>query len=146
LITIKPILIKTLYTKKKQNEISMKKIVFVALAIGFILFGVDAYLQSRPAPKNERIYKEIKQFSPYYLDKRFGGLQIMSKADKEFKEKPSNMEVFHRLEYLEKKWGSTHLKLESDVLIIHNNAGEILKKMTLQNEDEIQFIHTFYGI
>ncbi len=124
----------------------MKKIVFIALGIGFLLFGIDAYLQSKPAPKNKRIYQEIKQFSPYYLDKRFGGLQIMSKSDTEFKEKPSNMEVFHRLEFLEKKWGKTHLTLENDVLIIHDDTGSVLKNITLKNEDEKQFVHTFYGL
>jgi len=124
----------------------MKKILFIALSIGFILFGVDAYIQSRPTPKNTRIYQEIKKFSPYYLDKRFGGLQIMSKADKEFKEKPSNMQVFHRLEFLEKKWGKDHLKIENGVLIIHDKKGEVLKSITLKNEDEKQFVHTFYGI
>jgi len=124
----------------------MKKILFIALAIGFILFGIDAYIQSKPTPKNERIYQEVKEFSPYYLDKRFGGLQIMSKTDKEFKEKPSNMEVFHRLEYLEKKWGKTHLKLENGVLVIHGDTGEVLKSVTLKSKDEIQFVHTFYGI
>jgi hypothetical protein len=124
----------------------MKKIVFIALGIGFILFGIDAYIQSKPSPKNERIYQAVKQFSPYYLDKRFGGLQIMSKVDETFKEKPSNMEVFHRLEFLEKKWGKNHLKIENGVLIIHNDAGKTLKNVTLKDEDEKQFLHRFYGI
>jgi len=124
----------------------MKKILFLALAIGFILFGIDAYLQSRPTPKNERIYNEIKQFSPYYLDKRFGGLQIMSKTDKAFKEKPSNMQVFHRLETLEQKWGKSHLKIENNILIIHDDKGGVLKSITLKHKDERDFLHTFYGI
>ena len=104
-----------------------------------------AFQEAKPTPKAP-IYKEIQKYSPYYIDKRFGGLQIMSKQDKEFKEKPSNMEVFHRLESLEKKWGQTHLKIEENVLIIHDDAGSVLKRVTLENPDESTFVHTYYGI
>jgi len=124
----------------------MKKLVFIALGIGFILFGINAYLQSKPSPKNRRIYQAVQEFSPYYLDKRFGGLQIMSKTDKEFKEKPSNMEVFHRLEFLEKRWGEKHLTLEKDMLVIHGDKGEVLKRITLKNGEEKNFVHTYYGL
>jgi hypothetical protein len=124
----------------------MKKILFIALGLGFLFFGVSAYLQSKPAPKNERIYQLIKPYSPYYLDKRFGGLQIMSKEDKEFKEKPNNMEVFHRLEALEKKWGKSHLVLQGESLNIKDNNNSVSKTIPLENQKELDFIHAFYGI
>ena len=73
---------------------SFKKYLPVALVLGFILFGLDAFFQSKPSSKNKRIYKTVQKYSPYYLDKRFGGLQIMSKEDPEFKEKPNNMTLF----------------------------------------------------
>ena len=124
----------------------MKKILFIALSLGFIFFGISAYIQSKPAPKNERIYKIIKQHSPYYLDKRFGGLQIMSREDKAFKEKPSNMEVFHRLEALEKKWGNSHLEIRKSTLTIKDNNGTVIKTIPFENQQEIDFVHAFYSI
>jgi len=124
----------------------MKKILFIALGVGFILFGISAYLQSKPSPKSERIYKIIKQYSPYYLDKRFGGLQIMNKEDKSFKEKPDNMEVFHRLESLEKIWGKQHLILNDTTLLIKDNNGTVVKTIPLRDQKEIHFVKFYYDI
>ena len=124
----------------------MKKILFIALGIGFLFFGISAYLQSKPSPKNTRIYTLIKQYSPYYLDKRFGGLQIMSKENKAFKEKPDNMEVFHRLESLEKAWGKRHLKIDNSQLSITDNNGSIITTIPLKNRDEVDFVHRYYGL
>jgi hypothetical protein len=124
----------------------MKKILFIALGLGFLLFGVDVYLQGRPTPKNKRIYQAIQPYNPYYLEKRFGGLQIRSKTDKEYKEKPKNIDVFHRLESLEKSWAKTHLTLSGSTLVIRDKAGKTLKKIELKTPDEKRFIHTFYGL
>ncbi len=124
----------------------MKKLLFIALGLGFLFFGIGAYLQSKPSPKNARIYALIKQYSPYYLDKRFGGLQIMSKEDKTFKEKPDNMEVFHRLESLEKAWGKTHLKMDNSQLSVTDNNGTILTTFPLKNQEEVDFVHRYYGL
>ena len=124
----------------------MKKILFIALAVGFLLFGVSAYLQSKPSAKNSRIYNVVKKYSPYYLDKRFGGLEILNREDKEFKEKPTNMKVFHRLEELEKKWAKEHLKLENNTLVIQDNNRSVLESVSLDNQDEIDFVHIFYGL
>ncbi len=125
---------------------TMKKILFIALGIGFLFFGISAYLQSKPSPKNTRIYTLIKQYSPYYLDKRFGGLQIMSREDKDFKEKPDNMEVFHRIESLEKAWGKRHLKIDNSQLSITDNNGSIITTIPLKNRDEVDFVHRYYGL
>jgi len=124
----------------------MKKILFIALSIGFLFFGVSAYLQSKPSPKNERLYKIIKQYSPYYLDKRFGGLQIMSKEDPSFKEKPDNMEVFHRLESLEKRWGKQHISIDNATLFIKDNNGTVIKTIPLENQGEVHFVHSYYEL
>jgi hypothetical protein len=124
----------------------MKKYLPIALLIGFILFGLDAFFQSKPSPKNERIYKTVQQYSPYYLDKRFGGLQIMSKEDPEFKEKPTNMTLFKEFERLEKVWGEKHLKIENNTLIILDNNGSQLSKLPLHSKEEMDFIHRYYGI
>ena len=124
----------------------MKKILFIALAAGFIFFGFSAYMQSQASPKNKRVYQAVHRFSPWYLEKRFGGLQIRSKTDKDFKEKPSNMEVFHRLDALEKQWAKTHLKLENGTLVIRDKNGTTLGTVPLKTDKEIQFVHQFYGL
>jgi len=124
----------------------MKKILFIALSAGFLFFGFAAYMQSKASPKNKRIYQAVHRFSPYYLEKRFGGLQIRSKTNKDFKEKPSNMEVFHRFDDLEKKWAKTHLKLNNGAIVIRDSNGTPLGTIPLKTDKEKQFVHTFYGL
>jgi len=124
----------------------MKKYIFWALGAGFIFLGFSAYVQSLPEKKNNRIYTEVKKFSPYYIDKRFGGLRILNKEDESFKEKPDNIQVFHRLDELEKAWGKRHLKLTNSQLLIVDANGTTQSTIPLKTEDELKFIHTFYGI
>ena len=123
----------------------MKKYLFFALLAGFTFVTIVAYQEAKPIAKAP-IYQKIKEYSPYYIDKRFGGLQIMSKVDKEFKEKPNNMEVFHRLEFLEQEWGKTHLKVvENQVVVLDDNKTELIKLPILTPEDS-KFMHSFFGI
>ncbi len=124
----------------------MKKILFIALSIAFLFYGFVAYRQSIPEHKNKRVYQILKKYSPYYLEKRLGGLQIRSKEDKEFKEKPDNMEVFHRLDKLEKEWGRKHLKLDGKMLEIHDKSGKIIDTVKLKNGSELSFVRSFYGL
>lgn len=124
----------------------MKKSLFILLSVGFLLFGISAFMQNRPTPKNARIYKIVREYSPYYMEKRFGGLQIRSKSDEDFKEKPDNRELFHRFESLEKQWGQKHLSLKDHTLIIRDNAGTTLQSIPLKEEKEYTFIHSYYGI
>jgi hypothetical protein len=123
----------------------MRNYLVIALSIGFLLIAFNAYQESKPTPKAP-IYKDIKKYSPYYLDKRFGGLQIMSKTDPEFKEKPSNMELFHRLEFLEKEWGKSHLKIVKNELIIYDENQTQIAKIPILTKADNDFIHSFYGI
>ena len=125
---------------------SFKKYLPIALFLGFLIFGLDALLQSKPSQKNERVYKTVQKYSPYYLDKRFGGLQIMSKDDPEFKEKPNNMTLFKEFERLEREWGQKHLKIENNQLIIIDNNGSQFITLPLQDQKEFDFIHHYYGI
>ena len=124
----------------------MKKYLPIALLIGFILFGLSAFFQSKPSPKNEHVYKTVQKYSPYYMDKRFGGLTIMNKEDPEFKEKPNNMTLFKEFERLEKTWAKTHLKLESNTLIILDNNGSEQGTLPLQTKEELDFAQQFYGL
>ena len=123
----------------------MKKYLVIALGIGFSLLTINAFIASKPSAKAP-IYKSIKVYSPYYLDKRFGGLQIMSKLDPEFKEKPDNMEVFHRLEFLEKEWGKTHLKVVNNQLEVMDNNASTIATIPLSTPNNSSFVHSFYGI
>lgn len=124
----------------------MKRILFVALAAAFLFLGFQTYLQSRPEAKNRRIYQAVHACSPYYLEKRFGGLQIRSKTDEAFKEKPTNAEVFHRLDALEKRWAQQHLSRQGDALSIRDANGTVCKTLHLKTEAERRFVRTFYGL
>jgi len=125
---------------------SFKKYLPIAFALGFLLFGLDAFFQARPEPKNERVYKTVQKYSPYYLDKRFGGLEILNKEDEEFKEKPTNSTFFKEFQRLEKKWGEEHMKLEGNTLVIADNNGTEVAKLSLQNKEELDFVHSYYGL
>ncbi len=124
----------------------IRKYLPVALFLGFLLFGLNAFLESKPSSKNERVYKTVTQYSPFYIDKRFGGLVIMNKEDSSFKEKPTNMTFFREFERLEKEWGKSHLKLTKDTLLILDNNGTTLSSLPLKNRDEIAFVHHYYGV
>ncbi len=123
----------------------MKNYLFFALTLGLSFMAFMAFQEAKPTPKTP-IYKEIQKYSPYYIDKRFGGLQIMSKQDKEFKEKPNNMEIFHRLEFLEKSWGERHLKITNTLLEIRedNRSDPII--IPINSNEDREFLHRFYGI
>jgi ribosomal protein L36 len=123
-----------------------RKLLLPALFLGFLFIGLIAFMQSRPSHKNARVYTTVKKFSPYVLEKRFGGLEIINKEDPEFKEKPNNMTLFKEFERLERAWGKKHLKLKGDLLIINDNNGSTLHTLPLQNKDEIEFVHRYYGI
>jgi len=125
---------------------SLKKYLPLALLLGFLALGISAFMQSKPSHKNERVYTTVKKYSPYYTDQRFGGLQIMSKEDPEFKEKPDNMKLFQRLDDLEKAWAQKHLKVENNILIISDINGTQQATLPLNTQEEINFTHTFYGI
>ena len=64
----------------------MKNYLVLALGVGFLLLAFNAYQNAKPTTKAP-IYKEIKKYSPYYLDKRFGGLEILNREDRDFKQK-----------------------------------------------------------
>ncbi len=125
---------------------SFNKYLPIALFIGFLIFGLSAFLESKPSSKNARVYKAVQHYSPYYLDKRFGGLQIMSKEDPSFKEKPNNMTLFKEFERLEREWGKKHLKIKNHILVISDNNGTQLSTLELQTKEENAFVHHYYGI
>jgi len=123
----------------------MKKYLVIALGLGFAFLTINAFISAKPVSKAP-IYKSLKSYSPYYLEKRFGGLEIRSKIDPEFKEKPTNMEVFHRMEFLEKEWGKKHLKIVSNEIIVSDDNGSELQKLPITTKTDSDFLHSYYGI
>jgi len=124
----------------------MKVLLFVILSVAFFLFGINEYIISRPSYKNNRIYKIIQKYNPYYLEKRFGGLQIKNRENPDFLEKPDNSNIFHRFEALEKSWAKDHLVLKNDTLNIVDSDKRIIKTIYLENRDEKDFVNKFYGL
>jgi len=125
---------------------ALKKYLPFALFLAFLVFGLDAFFSSKPPAKNERVYKIVQQYSPYYIDKRFGGLEILSKEDKEFKEKPNNMTFFKEFSQLEKRWAQKHMKRDGQTVTITDNNGTTIATFSLQNKAESEFIHSYYGL
>ena len=123
----------------------MKKYLIFALIAGFTFVTLVAYKEARPIPKAP-IYKEIKNYSPYYREKRFGGFQIKSKVDANFKEKPTNMKIFHRMDELDKEWAKTHLKIVDNHVIISDENGTELSKISIETKEDADFVHSFFGI
>lgn len=123
----------------------MKKYLFMALGLGLILMSFIAFQQGKPSPK-ATIYKELKKYSPYYIEKRFGGLQIMNKNNEKFKEKPANVELFRRLDYLEQSWGKEHLKIVDNQLAVLDDNGSIITTVPILSQEENNFLNSFYGI
>jgi len=124
----------------------MSKYLPIALAIAFFLVGFNVFLESKPEAKNKRVYSIVKEYSPYYIQKRFGGLRILSKEDKEFKMEPSSIEFFKELHKLEKEWAKSHLKLEGNTLLILDNNATVVKKVELKNQKELDFVKKYYGV
>ncbi len=117
----------------------------IALFLGFLFVGLTTFFTSRPMQKNARVYKIVKKYSPYYIEKTLSGLRIRKKEDKEYKEEPTNAEFFERYQFLEKDWGQKHLKITGNTLHIMNKGKE-LKTIELKTADEKNFVQNYYGV
>ena len=123
----------------------LSKYIPIALFLGFLFVGLVTFFASKPTPKNMRVYKIVKEYSPYYIEKSLGGLRIRKKGDKAFKEEPTNTEFFKRYEFLEKEWGKSHLKLRNKTLYIIKD-GKNAKSIELKDANEINFVKNYYGV
>ncbi len=123
----------------------LKILLPIALALGLLFFFYQSYQGSKPEDKNKRVYTELKEFIPYSLEKRFGGITILSTKN-DIKEKPPASQIFHRLDELEKLWGKTHLKLDGNSLTVLGDDNKTVKTINLQNESEIAYIKNFFGL
>ena len=123
-----------------------KKFIIFGLIAVFLFISIGALMTSKPADKNQRVYSIIKEYSPYYIQKRVGGLTIRNKLDKEFKQKPDNTEFFKLLETLERNWCEKYLSLENNTLSIKDANNTIVKTIELANEEEFLFVKNYYGV
>ena len=115
----------------------------IGLAVLFFTLGFNALKEAQPEKKSERVYQALKQYMPYYLEKRVGGFQIMMKGSKE-KEKPPITEVYKRLEQLEKGWGQKHLKIVANDLIIMDDNKTQIGKIPFHLDEERVWTKTFF--
>jgi len=122
-----------------------KKWLIFGVVFAAIIMGVLSMKRAMPDSKNERMYKEIKIYSPYMFEKRIGGLTIVDKRDGR-KEKPSAAEVHLRMDELNKEWGATHLKVENSDLIIVGDNNQTVVKIFIETKEERAYLHNFYGL
>jgi len=122
-----------------------KKWLIAGVIFAAIVMGVLSMKRAMPDPKNERMYTEIKVYSPYVFEKRIGGLTILDKRDGR-KEKPSAAEVHLRMDELNKKWGAKHLRIENSDLIIVGDNNQTIVKIFIQTKEERAYLHNFYGL
>ena len=123
----------------------VKRVLIFGLLAGFLIMGIIAMDRAMPEPKQERIYKAIKEYSPYYLEKRIGGLTILSSKDEDFKEKINAAEVLHRLDELDKKWAKNHLSVENNDIIVTKDDNSTVK-IFIETPKERAFVKSFFGI
>lgn len=128
-----------------MNTSPMKKGLLVGVIVASLILGYSALKNATPSKKEERIFKEIRPYSPYVLEKRVGGLEIVDKRTGT-KEKPSSREVLLRLDEVESKWGKEHLRIEGNELIIFGENNQSVARLYIQNEKERKFLKDFYGI
>ena len=122
-----------------------KKWLIAGVIFAAIIMGTLSMKRAMPDPKNERMYTEIKVYSPYVFEKRIGGLTILDKRDGR-KEKPSAAEVHLRMDELNKKWGAEHLRVENSDLIIVGDNNQTIVKVYIETKEERAYLHNFYGL
>jgi len=123
----------------------MKQGLFIGFIVAFFILGFVSMEHAMPESKEDRIYKAIKVYSPYQLEKRMGGLTIVDTRDGT-KEKPSAAEVLFRMDELDKKWGKEHLRVEgNDVLVVGDN-NQTVTKIFIETQKERDWLHKFFGI
>ena len=123
----------------------VKKGLFIGFLFAFLVMGFVSMQRAMPDAKEDRIYKAIKVYSPYKLEKIMGGLAIQNIQTGE-KEKPSAAEVLLRLDELDKEWGKSHLRIENNDVIVMGENNQMIVKIFIETEKERKFLQTFYGI
>ncbi len=122
-----------------------KKVLFFGVLAAFLVMGFLSMQRALPDAKEERIFKAIHLYSPYKVEKNIGGLVIIDSRSG-IKEKPSNADVLHRIDELEKSWGHKHLTIDDDQVIIMGENNQSVAKVFIETDAERLWLDTFYGI
>ena len=129
-----------------NKPVSLVKRVFVfGLLSGFLIMGILALKRAIPEPKEDRIYKEFRKYSPYKFEKRLGGLTIVDTRS-DTKEKPNASDVLLRMDELEKNWAKTHISIENNATLNIKKDDNTTAKIDIKNSKERAFIKSFFGI
>lgn len=123
----------------------VKKVLISTFFLAFLIMGVISMKRAMPEHKEERIYLAIKEYSPYKLEKRIGGLEILN-TKTNTKEKPSSAEVMHRLDEVNKEWGKTHLIVKNSTIIVLDDNKSTIAKIAIETKKERDFIKSFFGM
>ena len=123
----------------------IQKALGLGAVFAFFILGVVAIKQASPAHKEDRIYKAISVYSPYKLEKRIGGLTIVDSRTGD-KEKPASADVLLRFDEVNQIWGKSHLTIEGTDLLIAGDNNQSIVKVFIKNQNERDFLKTFYGI
>jgi hypothetical protein len=124
---------------------NVKKGLFIGFLFAFLVLGFVAMQRAMPESKEQRIYKAIKVYSPYKMEKIVGGLAIIDTRTGD-KEKPSAAEVMLRYDELDKKWGHQHLRVEGDQVVVLGENNQSIAKIFIETQKERQFLNKFFGI
>ncbi len=124
---------------------NVKKGFFFGLLFAFFALGFIAIQKATPDAKADRIYKEIKVYSPYKFEKRMGGLTIVDTRTGT-KEKPNAADALYRMDELDQKWGRNHLRVEGNQLHVLGENNQTVAKIFIQDKQERSWLKKFYGI
>jgi len=124
---------------------SAKKGLFIGFLFAFLVMGFISMQRAMPDAKENRIYKAIRVYSPYKVEKRIGGLTITDLRNGE-KEKPSAADFYHRLDEVDKVWGNKHLRIDNNDVVVLGENNQSVVKIYLETEAERKFVQSFYGI
>ena len=122
-----------------------KQGIFIGLLFAFMVMGFVSMQRAMPSAKEDRIYKAIKVYSPYKLEKRMGGLTLVDTRDGR-KEKPSASEVLLRLDELDKEWGKKHLKIIDNDVVVFGDHNQSIVKIFIETKEEKNWVKKFFGI
>ncbi|WP_297485520.1 hypothetical protein [Sulfurimonas sp.] len=122
-----------------------KKGFFLGLLFAFFALGFIAIQKATPPAKADRIYKEIKVYSPYKFEKRMGGLAIVNTRTGE-KEKPNAADALYRMDDLDKQWGKKHLKIVANDVIVLGDHNQTVTKIFIKTTKERVWLKKFFGI
>jgi len=123
----------------------MSRYIVIAFSAAFLFLALGFFLKGQPENRNKRVYTLMKPHIPYQLEKRMSGLFIRNTKTDE-KIEPKNSEVYLVLDGLEKDWGKKYLHLQGDILSVMDDNNKTIETITLKNDSERNYIHSFFSL